>query len=391
MTQSNRRAFPLRCGSVLATVLAATLLTSCAQWHARETTAELVYVGTQGRQVVALRFDPASGALAAIGPAAEGPRTTWAVAHPSLPILYAVDDDSAREGSVIAYAVDRASGALAMIGTVPSGGKGTTYLWLDAPSMTLLAANFGSGSVSSIALGADGRPGALVSTLTETGSGPHRRQASAHAHSVAIDPSGRFALVPDLGADRVFVYGFERATRALAPADVANAAAATPAFAAPPGSGPRHLVFGADGRFAYLLNELTAQVMVLRWDGGAGRLAPVQILSAVGVDAKGAPSGAEIALGATGRFIYVANRAENVLLVYRVDPDSGRLEQIQRTASGGEAPWSFALHSSGRWMLVANQRSGSVNLFSIDPASGMLADSGRSVPVPAAVSLTFVQ
>ena len=390
MRQSIRRTFLLRCTSAFA---AAALACACAHpgadSRARREATELVYVGTQGHKVHALRFDPASGALTAIGVAAQGPRTTWAVAHPHLPILYAIDDDSAREGSVIAYRVDRTSGQLARIGAAPTGGKGTTYLWLDAPSMTLLAANFGSGSVSSIALGEDGRPGALVSTVSETGSGPHRRQASAHAHSVAIDPSGRYALVPDLGADRVFVYGFERATRVLAPAD--DGAAGPRAFAAAPGSGPRHLAFGADGRFVYLLDELSAQLMTLRWDAGAGHLSLVQSVSIDSPEFKGTPSGAEVASSVDGRMVYVANRGENSLLVYRVNPDSGEPVLVQRIASGGEAPWSFALHPSGRWMLVANQRSGRVNVFAIAPGSGLLADTGHSVGVATAVSLTFAK
>ncbi|SDD65494.1 6-phosphogluconolactonase [Massilia sp. PDC64] len=344
--------------------------------------AELVYVGTQGREVYALRFDPGSGALAAIGPVAQGARSTWTVAHPHLPVLYAVDDDNARPGRVIAYAIDRATGALAMAGAVSAGGNGTTFLALDATARTLLAANFASGSVSSIALDPDGRLGALVSTRVETGSGPHRRQAGAHAHSALADPSGRFVLVPDLGADRVFVYAFDRITRVLAPRGD---------FAVAPGSGPRHLAFGADGRFAYLVNELTAQLMVLRWHADDGRLAFVQSVAMDDAAFAGQPSGAEVAASADGRFVYAANRGDNALLVYRVDAATGMLAPVQRVPSGGQAPWSFTLHASGRWLLVAHQKSGTVNVFGIDPASGLLADSGRSAAVPAAVSVTVVR
>jgi 6-phosphogluconolactonase len=353
--------------------------------HSTQT--ELVYLGSQGKQIHALRFDPASGKLAMIGPVAEGPRSTWIVAHPRLPILYAVDDDSAREGRVIAYGVDRASGALAVINETPSGGKGTTYLWLDAPSMTLLAANFGSGSASSIETAPDGRLGALVSTMAGSGSGPHRRQAGPHAHSAAVDPSGSYVLVPDLGADRVFVYGFERAGHTLAPDDGARPRS----FATPPGSGPRHLAFGADGRFVYLLNELTAEIMTLRWDAREGRLAQVQTVAASSADFKGSRSGAEIAVSRDGRFVYVANRGENTLLAYRVNQDTGELSLVQSVASGGETPWGFALHPSGKWLLVANQRSGSVAVFGVDPATGMLAATAESVAAPAPVGITFLE
>lgn len=345
---------------------------------------ELVYVGTQARQIHAAHFDPASGKLTPAGIVAEGGAPTWTVAHPRLPILYAVMDDKEKEGSVTAYAVNRDNGTLAKINDAPSGGKGTTYLAFDAPSATLLAANFGSGSASSISVKPDGSLDALVSTIAATGSGPHRRQASAHAHGATVDPSGRYVLVPDLGADRVFVYGLDRARHALLP-DEANPPRS---FTAPPGSGPRRAVFA--GSFIYVMNELTAELMALRWDAQTGRAAPLQSLP-VSTGADTAKSGSELAASPDGRFLYVGNRGEHQIVVYRVHPATGELALVQRIASGGETPWSFALHPSGKWLLVANQRSGKVSVFSVDPASGMLADTGEMLAAPSPVSISFVR
>jgi 6-phosphogluconolactonase len=385
MTQSLKRRFLARCALPLA--LAALGFASGGAGAVGPAQTGLVYVGTQGNQIHALRFDASSGRLAPLGPVAEGLRPTWVLAHPRLPVLYAVDDDKARPGKAVAYAVDRASGALAAIGEAATGGEGTTYLSLDTPSATLLAASFGSGTASSIALKPDGSPGALVSAIKAIGSGPHKRQASAHAHAAVADPSGRYVLVPDFGADRLFVYGFDRATRALAPDD----GPAPRSLALPPGSGPRHLVFGADGRFAYLLSELTAQITVLRWNAEEGRLAPVQTLATSSGGFGGVRSGAELGLGVDGRYLYVADRGEGALVVYRVDPSTGELSLLQRISSGGDKPWGFAIDPSGKWLVVANQGGGSVNLFGIDAASGMLADSGQSAAVPTPVSIAFVK
>ena len=348
---------------------------------------ELVYVGTMQSQIDALRFDTSTGKLTAIGPAAQGLKSTWVQAHPQLPILYAVDDDSAKEGSITAYAVDRATGALNKIDASLTGGRGTTFLRFDSPSMTLFGANYNSGSVSSVAVNPDGSVGALISTIAETGSGPNRRQASAHAHSVVVDPSGRYALVPDLGADRVFIYRFDQKTHTLSQDDGAE----SHAFVAQPGSGPRHIEFGANGQFVYLLTELSAEVLVLRWDASQGRLTLVQSVPTSRPEFQGAKSNAEIALSHDGRFVYVEDRGENELVAYRVDQNSGELSEIQRISSGGEKPWGFGVDSSGKWMLVANQHSGKVNVFSIDLISGMLADTGQSADVTAPTSIAFVK
>jgi 6-phosphogluconolactonase len=343
--------------------------------------ASLAYAGTEGGDVLALRLDSCSGRLDALGTVARVAKPRWIVAHPQRPQLLV-----GGESSVASFKVDRVTGALSPLGEAASGGQGTTHLWLDATSATLLAAHFGSGSVSSLPLDEDGRFGAVVSTVQHSGSGPHRRQASAHAHGVALDPSGRFALVADMGADRVFVHRFDRSTRRLTAAD----AGALRALVVPAGSGPRHFEFGADGRFVYLLQELTAEVTVLRWDAEAGGLGAVQNLSMHSPDFRGAPSASEIARSADGRFLYVGNRGESQLLAYRIDARSGQLTLLQRIASGGQRPWSFALHPSGRWLLVANHGSNAISLFRIDAQDGTLADTGLGVTAAQPLSLAWL-
>lgn len=346
-----------------------------------------VYVGTLQSQINGLRLDTSTGELTTIGAVAQGPKSTWVTAHPGLPILYGVDDDSAKEGSITAYEVNRGTGTLSPINSVHTGGHGTTFLYFDVPSNTLLGANYNSGSVSSVAVNADGSMGPLISTITETGTGPGRRQASAHAHSVAIDPSGRYALVADLGADRVFIYRFERGTHALSQADGPG----PHAFVAPPGSGPRHLAFGSNGQFVYLLTELSAEIMVLRWDAMQQSLTPVQSLSISTQNFQGVKSGAEIAVSHDGRFVYVEDRGENSLVVYRISHDSGELSLVQRISSGGDKPWGFGIDASGKWLLVANQRSDKVNVFSIDTATGMVSNTGQAAQISSPASIAFVK
>lgn len=343
--------------------------------------AGVVYLGTDGTSIRALRFDACKGELSMTGPVAEASKPRWISAHPKLPLVYAAVD-----GNVIAYAVDRKTAALTPLNQQTAGGAGTTHLWLDASSNSLLAANFGDGSIASLSIQPDGSLGNLVSTIKAAGSGPHRRQASPHAHGSTIDPSGRFALVADMGADRVFVYGFDRATHAVLADDAANPRS----FVAPAGCGPRRAVFSSSSRQVYVLCELTAELIVLQWDGQGGRLRPSQTLPLSSAEFQGNKSSSEIAVSRDGRFAYVANRGENQLMVYGVDSNSGELTLLQRVASGGEAPWAFDIDASGRWLLVANFRSNRVNLFEIDARSGRLSDTGRAVDSPAPASVTFV-
>lgn len=372
--------------ALVATALSALAVCAVAS-AAAESDTEFVYVGTLHQQINALHFNTSTGNINDVGTVAQGLKSTWVASHPQLPVLYAVNDDRDKEGSVTAYAVNQDNGSLTRINDVLTGGRGTTFLQFDAPSSTLLGANYNSGSVSSLAVNRDGSVGTLESTIAEKGSGPSPRQTDAHAHGVTIDPSGHYALVPDLGADRVFIYGFDRATHTLTQLD-----AATPrAFALPPGSGPRRVVFGATGQYAYVLTELSAELLVLRWDAATAQLTSVQTLPISQAGFNGVKSGAEMAMSRDGRFIYVEDRGENALVVYRVDNTSGQLSELQRVPSGGDKPWGFAIDPSGKWLFVANQRSGNVSLFHIDRTTGTLADSEQSIPIPAPTSITFVK
>jgi 6-phosphogluconolactonase (cycloisomerase 2 family) len=87
-------------------------------------------------------------------------------------------------------------------------------------------------------------------TFTMEGRGPVRyRQDSPHPHEAALDPTGRFVVVPDLGADLVRVFAVDKATLKLE--------VAAP-LVAPKGSGPRHLAFmvAGDKTFLFLISEL---------------------------------------------------------------------------------------------------------------------------------------
>lgn len=376
--------------TVLALAAAALALPASA-WAGTTTAAtceapELVYVGNDQTELSALRFDACSGALTPLGSVAQLPKPRWILPHPLLPVLYVAHEGKDKEGAVSAFTMDRRNARLTPLNDAPAGGAGTTFLALDVASMTLFTANFGAGSAASLALRPDGRLDAPASTRNATGSGPHRRQTSPHAHGIAIDPSGRFALVADMGADRVFVYGFDRATHTL----VADDASAARTLVMPAGSGPRRAVFGVDGRFVHVLNELTADVVTLRWDEASGRLTPLQTLPLSSPDFKGPRSASEIATSRDGRFVYIGDRGENMLLVYRMDAAAGGLSLVQRVPSGGDAPWAFDLHPSGRWLLVANYRSNRLQLFGVDPATGRMSDTGRAIDSTAPVSIAFV-
>jgi 6-phosphogluconolactonase len=357
----------------LALTLAGTAQAAPDQW---------LFVGMHGADIRLAHFNPATGAITASTVAASGGRPTWQVYDPTRQVLYSTDEsgnDGKSHGHVEAFRVTP-KGTLVQLSSVDAGGGGTTYLHYDRRSNTLFAANYGSGSVASFPIERDGSIGPLASLIQDEGSGPHPRQKSAHAHAITLDPTGHFALVPDLGADRVFVYPFDPATHTLRKADPATD------FVAPPGSGPRHVVFGHDGHRVYLLDELKGDLVTLGWNDG--HLTEQDRQGTLSDGFTGTPSVSELLISPDGRFLYVGSRAESQVLVYRLEAGVPKL--IQRMPSGGQNPWSFAFDATGRWLIVANLQSEQLASLRRDPSTGRLTDSGQRAASPQPVAVTAV-
>ncbi|WP_416570118.1 lactonase family protein [Niveispirillum sp. KHB5.9] len=348
------------------------------------------YIGTQGsgpgQGVFTARLDEKQGTLCLVGLAAELERPTWVEAHPTKPLLYAASDDKAgneTRGRVIALRTDGADGRLTAFSSADSAGAGATHLAFDAKGKAVFTANFRSGTVGAVPVAADGTLSAPTGSVQNAGTGPKPRLTSPHAHGVALEAGGRYLFVPDLGADKLFVYRYDAKAGTLAPANV-------PSVSLPPGTGPRHVALHPKGRFVYLLYEFSPVIWVYKQGAKTGGLTLLQSLATGTDDEADAVKGAEIAISADGRFIYTSTRGENMIGVHAVKRD-GTLREVQRVPSGGKVPWSFRLGPKDKWLLATNQGSNSITLFRRDARTGRLKPSGQPLSVTLPTSVAFLK
>jgi 6-phosphogluconolactonase len=347
----------------------------------------LVYFGSLGSGptsgIVAARFDPASGNLCSLGLVAPLMMATWVLADPLRPILYAsTETGGAEKPGIASYRIDQATGSLELIDRMVTGGVAATHLSLDASARTVFVAHWGSGHVSAMPIDGEGAVQPAASILRDQGSGPGPSQKGPRSHATVLDPGGRFLIVAEYGGDRLFVYRFDPATRQLA-------SAVPPFLQLAAGSGPRHLVLHPNGRFLYLVEELTSKVAVFGWQGDRGRLTPLQSLPTVAADYAGRNAGAEIRLSADGAFLYVSNRGEETIACYAVDGRTGLLSTRGRVTTGGKTPRCFAIDPSGNWVLVANQESNEVRVFRRDRTNGALSSIGTRITFELPVAIAF--
>lgn len=346
------------------------------------------YTGPQSRGIYVSRFDAETGRLSAPELAAATPNPSFLALHPNGRFLYAVNEldefHGEKAGSVTAFAIDAATGRLSQVSEASTEGTSPCHLSLDRAGRHLFVANYGGGSVAVLPVREDGTLAAATSFIQHTGRGGSKEQDAPHAHDIALDAANRFALVADLGLDKLLVYGFDAAAGALTPAPVAFAASK-------PGAGPRHFDFHPSGRFVFSVNELSLTLGSYRYDPATGRLTEIQTTSTLpaGVDVTPKLSGAELRVHPSGRFVYASNRGHDSIAVFSVDGDKGTVQVVEVVPTGGKTPRSFTIDPTGAWLLAANQGSNSVVVFRIDPKTGRLSRTDASVAVVAPVCVTF--
>ena len=261
-----------------------------------------------------------------------------------------------------------------------SRGDEPTHASLSRDQRYLFVANYAvasdpGGSLAVIPVTRDGKLKDVVQQLRHKPSGVNpERQAGAHVHSLVLSPDGQHLYACDLGADKVFIYRYDGASvdHPLSPAIPA-------AVDLPPGSGPRHLLFDAEGRHAYLTLEMSGEVVMFEVRDDA--LLERQRLPLTEQQDAAAKASGGLHLSADGRFLYVSNRGTvNEIVVFSVGKDDGQLTLLQRRSVEGDHPREFALDPSNNFLLVANQKSNQIVVMRRDRAAARLARRYRPCP-----------
>ena len=282
-------------------------------------------------------------------------------------------------------------GEIKPLNQVTTKGDEPTHASLSRDQRYLFVANYAvapdpGGSLVVIPVAKDGKLKPLVQQLRHKPSGVNpERQAGAHVHSLVLSPNGQHVYACDLGADKVFIYSYDGASvdKPLSPASPAS-------VDLPPGSGPRHLLFDAKGRHAYLTLEMSGEVVM--FDVKDAALLPRQRLPLTEQPDAAAKAAGGLHLSADGRFLYVSNRGTaNQIVVFSVGKDDGQLTLLQRRSVEGDHPREFALDPSDNFLLVANQKSNQIVVMRRDPRSGKLLETVQTLKQEAPSDLKFLE
>lgn len=296
--------------------------------------------------------------------------------------VYSVNEASKDQAAVSAFAFDKDKGSLRLLNTEKTLGADPCYLITDGNNV--ITANYSGGSITVFPIAKDGFLLPAADIIKFKGSGPVKdRQEQAHLHCVRITPDGKYLLADDLGTDQIYKFNINQNTHTDNKA--AFLSKGTPeAFKVAPGSGPRHLVFSNDGKFAYLINEIGGTVIAFQY--ADGMLNEIQTIAA---DTVGAQGSGDIHISPDDKFLYASNRLKaDGIAIFKIHPTDGTLTKAGYQPTGIH-PRNFIITPNGKYLLVACRDDNVIQTYERDTTTGMLTDTEKDIIVDKPVCLKF--
>ena len=252
------------------------------------------------------------------------------------------------------------------------------YVAYDADRSLVYTTSYHDGFVSVYKTDTNGSL-TLTDVKQHDGSSVHENQEKAHAHYMNLTPDRNYVVACDLGTDKVYTYKVSEDGKL----DLAVT------YKANPGTGPRHLVFHPNGKFAYLVGELTSEIVVLAYNAADGSFKTVQTVSSIPDTHTTFNSGSAVRVTEDGRYLYSSNRGHNSIAVYAINEHGDSIERIQLIASEGDTPRDFALDPTEQFVVVGHQSSDKLTLFERNAETGLLSLLQKDVYAPECVCVAF--
>ena len=296
--------------------------------------------------------------------------------------VYSVSETGDAKAAANAFVFDKKDGTLKLLNSQLTGGADPCYIELDKTGKHVVTANYSGGSITAFNINGDGTLTTATQLIRFTGKGADaERQKAPHLHCVRYSPDGKYLFADDLGTDKIHKFGINESNEGN------YLKVGTPAaFDVAPGSGPRHLDFHPNGKYAYLINELSGVVIAFNYDANAGNLTQIQTIQA---DTLGAKGSADIHVSPDGKFLYASNRLKgDGIAIFSINQVDGKLTKVGYQETGVH-PRNFVITPNGKFLLVASRDNDVIQIFLIDRVTGLLENTYKDIELDMPVCLKF--
>lgn len=300
----------------------------------------------------------------------------------NLKYLYSIEDDG-----VAVFKRDK-NGDLERLNSVDIEGMRGCFLSTDYSGRYLFVGGYHDGKVTVVEILPDGRLGKVLDGVFHRGLGSvAERNFRPHVNCVRPTKDNKYLCAVDNGIDQVKLYRIKPRTQKLVLADILRCKRE---------SGPRNIRFSKDGKYAYILFELSNEIRVYTYDG-AGKdprfeqIQKISILSENGEQDAVHDAASGFAMTADGAYIFCSTAGENAVSMFAVDQQSGLLEKKFVLPISGDYPKDLAIFPDGKHLAVANHASNSITLFTIDYERNILMMHGKPLKVETPNCISIIQ
>lgn len=258
-----------------------------------------------------------------------------------------------------------------------SSGRSYTHLCVSNNNRYVFAANYHVGATASYLL-ENNNVVSKINAVHHQGIGPDllKRQTGPHVHCVGFTPDHEFVYAVDLGADKIVMYHYGDGILMEDPKYTLNVV---------PGSGPRHMIFSKDGKFAYLVNEIANNVMVFKYIDKHFTL--LQVIHTTPRHFHDFSSASAIRLSNSGKHLFVSNRGHDSIVLYRVNQDTGKLSLLYMVHTGA-CPRDFNILDD-KYIIVACQEDDELQLLTFDEEKEELVRTTNTLSIAAPVCVAL--
>ena len=307
--------------------------------------------------------------------------TSFQRLSPNGEFLYSVvESQMQKNGKVAAFKVDAINSKIDLLNVQDCGGINPAHLEIDKSGNYLVNSNYSDGSLSLFKINKDGSLGKTKQGLQfKDGSVIKNRQEASHIHSSNFSPDNKYLFAHDLGADKIRKFVFKHSTDSLMQHQPIKTK---------PGSGPRHFTFHPNGKFGYLVNELSGKIDAYYYENGSLDFTEDYVTYQ---QKQNIYRTADIHISPDGKFLYASNRGpkEDTIVIFSIDKNNGKLTLVKHVNTGGEHPRNFGIDPSGNFLLVANMHTNNVIVFKRDLKTGLLQKLPNEIKVkrPASIQI----
>ena len=352
--------------------------------------ATYAYISSPGDGLISqYRLDQNNGALTLIEQVQAGDQVNPMALTPDGKVLFAAL--RVKPFQVLGYQIDSKSGHLTKFTQAPLA-ESMAYLSTDRKGRYLLAASYGADALSVQKIGEDDQPSANIL----------RYPTGLHAHSIRTEPSNRFAYAGNLGTDKVLQYRLDAKTGELSP--IGNGSVSVP-----DNTGPRHLAFSPNGKFLYVVGEMSGTVTAFSIDDASGALTQIAVANGIperlklaqgevrdarNNDLKDDPTpriwAADLRMSPDGKLLLMSERTSSSVSAFTVDPATGGLKFLDNYPVQEQQPRNIAFSPDGHWLLVTGEKSAKVGTYAVSK-DGALKRVGEAASGKGALWIEILQ